>query len=782
MVSGLRRARTVLGLVLVAGLAYVILLLVRVDRPSVVGVGVREGGAEAPPVPPANDPRAETGCAEPSVLDWPGGPFRRLEARRACLQPDGGSAVEGATLYLDQEEAEALVVKADRGHLPQAEADPVRLSGNVHVEAEGGFTLVAEEVELHRPDHRLTCRVPVELRMGEAVGRAGGLDHDWKTRQTWLSVAPTITIRGPRTEGREVRVTGARIGLDEDRHHVSVEGSGRIDFAAGHIAGEALSILLDAAGSDVRVIEATGAPRTVTTAALPGEGRGPGTGAVRTLRATRIVHRFAPGTRLQEIEAEGEAVLTGTVAARSEHLAGDWILLAFQPSALLRLSRVQAKGGASGPAVLRLQEPLRERIASAGQIVARLGSEGRVETLTLVSQVSVGEEADATSRTLEAERCEATFLAGGTAPESITFEGAPARLSRRRPAAGGTPIDERVVARRGTAAWGDADQPRAGMLQGDVRVTTPAGVASADEARQDPAGGRIVLTGHAHVESEGKDSHGDEVIYDEAARTVVVRGRQHTVVRDARRLGAAGALAGTAEPAYISSDQVTVEIDTRRADYTGGRPTLRRGDNEIRSDRLLLDDVAGTLEAEGTVESRLRLQESGGAPAGEEGVFDPTRLVNGRSERLHYRREGGSVVYDGSVRLEQEASRLEADRVEIHLTGHDGRLETLDALGAAFVTCPRWEAEGGEIRYHEPDDRVRIVGDRRPARARDAQGNYADGGVLEMHPRRGGIRVLAPAAGRARGSAPAPAATATPPPAGPTAPPPAVPPARGVEP
>ena len=71
-----------------------------------------------------------------------------------------------------------------------------------------------------------------------------------------------------------------------------------------------------------------------------------------------------------------------------------------------------------------------------------------------------------------------------------------------------------------------------------------------------------------------------------------------------------------------------------------------------------MDEAAGTFRAEGSVESRLRLA-SGKQQAPQPGaLFDPSKLVEGKSDTLDWRRAERLVTYSGKVSLKQESSKF----------------------------------------------------------------------------------------------------------------------------
>src|SRR5690349_8850130 len=102
------------------------------------------------PLPPGEVPKRaddETGCFDDLVLDWSGD---RLEAGRACKQPDGSSALERVVLHLREADGvDRLSVHAATGRLPDKEkGGPIRLEGDVHVASPQGLRVDAPALDI----------------------------------------------------------------------------------------------------------------------------------------------------------------------------------------------------------------------------------------------------------------------------------------------------------------------------------------------------------------------------------------------------------------------------------------------------------------------------------------------------------------------------------------------------------------------------------------------------------------------------------------------------------
>lgn len=768
----LRRVRALVGIAALAVLVAMAWMLLGIERPEPVELKPKDPGDVALPTSPTQ----ETGCIEPFDMDWPGNKFRRVEAAEACQQDDGSSLLEDVTITVAREGREDLLVSARTGRLPPtASTEPISLRGNVVARSTDG-EVRSEELFLDEQLSRVRSSQPVTFTFGDMSGEAGAMDHDWSRDETELRDSPVVRLAGERTRGREVVVSGNLVRLvdspaEGQPRRVEVRGAGRIDHADGHVVGESIDVELAEVDDTVRRIEAIGDAETLTRA----DGAGP---VARRLVAERVIHGFDEEGELASVEGIGAARMTGETRTGviRETLDADRIALALEDERPLTLD---GTGSRVEPARLVIDGDAGARLLRADRIASTFDAAGEIETLSASGSAVLEQGEAAALRRLSAERLDIAFAGSGgqLAPERVAFSGTgtqPALIEEHATSEAG-PTLRTISARQGELFMERGGGVRDGTLSGSVVLVGPAGTALGREARieQDV----VTLTGQASVETDGRIAHGDEVIRDRTTGLLRVRGNQHTVVRKpggsilrdgGRRDEGADGASGTAgaggeagdgaasresEPVYISSDELVLDPEHRTATYEGGRPTLRQGDDEVRSDVLVLDDARGRLIAEGEVETQLRLAPAGTGSRDPDSLFDPSRLVHGRSDSFRWNREERMVRYEGEVSLEQEASALSAETVTIRL-GEDGDAEETRAVGSAFLSSPSGEAEGVEIVHSTETGVVRVIGGRRPARAKDVEGGFQTGQVLEMTLGRRGIRVISTPGRRARGSHP----------------------------
>ena len=753
MALSVRVVRKLVLLVFLVVLAYVGWLLWGMKRrPSSAVVEKRA----TEPMPAT--PQEEMGCFDDLVLDWSGD---RLEAGRACKQPDGFSQLQRVTLRLRKEDGtEQMVVRAKNGRTSDAAAQVIELTGDVHVETPQGLKLDSQMLLVDKAASEVRSDRPVTFTQGDLAGEGGRLVHDWKNGTTLLEDSPQLILSGEKTRGRKVTLVGQRLHYDQKGRMLTAMGAALLEFPEGSVEGSSIEVELAEAAEEVRSITSTGAAATKTVIAGAGPGGVPGPPVERVLRASRIVHEFAAAGALDRVTAEGDARLDGHSVDASlgitELLEGVKLDLDFQGSQVITLGGLKASGA---PAKFRRDEPGSTREITGNELELKSGSEG-FESLVVTGGADVRDHVGALMRTLRADAATIGFAPGGMALKSLRFDGKPGRLAETTTGAG---LPRTIVARQGDLTFDSAGHPVSGTLDGDVEILDAGTRASADHARLQENPSRTVLQGNAAVEREGRTSHGDEIVSEgERGKSLMtVTGNQHTLVREASTMPGM-ASGGSDEPVLISSDTLVLDERRRTALYEGGRPSLRRGDTELVADRLELDDAAGSMDAFGSVTSRLRLAKPGTAAQASESPFDPTRLVDGKADEFHYRRTERLVTYLGAASLKQEDTLLTSDRVDIRLTASEpAQVESLEASGSCFFRAPtRGEAEGDRLRWKASDDSFRVYGGARPARAIDANGTFQTGSVIELT-REGGVRALASPTGRARGSSPALQAPAT---------------------
>ncbi len=130
--------------------------------------------------------------------------------------------------------------------------------------------------------------------------------------------------------------------------------------------------------------------------------------------------------------------------------------------------------------------------------------------------------------------------------------------------------------------------------------------------------------------------------------------RQNFEVKD-------GDLVATAQEGTYDSAKETLKL---RSPAGATRPKATSGEMDIAAAEIDADLKADGFVAVGRVDSFLTPSSTSKTkPAG--GLFEAGKQITGASEKLTYRRDAGTAVYEGAVFLVQGDSSLRADRVDI---------------------------------------------------------------------------------------------------------------------
>jgi lipopolysaccharide export system protein LptA len=113
----------------------------------------------------------------------------------------------------------------------------------------------------------------------------------------------------------------------------------------------------------------------------------------------------------------------------------------------------------------------------------------------------------------------------------------------------------------------------------------------------------------------------------------------------------------------------------------------------------------------------------------------PTRPVTIRAEHLEYFDAGRKASYRGSVRMQTESTRLEADRLDAFFAGSPAgkamELERAVAEGNVKVTQPGRRATGEHAEYFAADAKIVLSGG--PPSLYDAEKGFTSGRSLTFY-------------------------------------------------
>ncbi len=273
---------------------------------------------------------------------------------------------------------------------------------------------------------------------------------------------------------------------------------------------------------------------------------------------------------------------------------------------------------------------LRREIA-ARYLVATL-VEGRLASAQGFQPVFFAEyPADAPGRpvrTGQADQVEAEFDATGQ-PTRLTFVG---RVEFR---------DERIRG-RGERGFFDLDRGRAELFGKRVTVSSDRGELTGPHLAWDRKTGLVTADG------------GIQARLDPAGASLL-----------------SGAQAGARGPVRIEAQEAIFQ-EQPRAFIFRGRVQAWQGESVLLADQLRGEEAEQRLSAAGGVKTIFR------EPAGPDGAVRQTEIT---AETLAYRRVERTIVYQGSVRMQQDGRTLVADELVNHL-GEGDRVERVVATGA----------------------------------------------------------------------------------------------------
>lgn len=338
--------------------------------------------------------------------------------------------------------------------------------------------------------------------------------------------------------------------------------------------------------------------------------------AVMTHQAKRLsadharVSFAAEDDIVQYIELRGRSAVraTGTATTR-RNLAADDINLAFAPGTGLLTSATLAHS-----AVLDLRDAERTTQVKGSQIDLLVGPDG--ETLTKLQatepvEVSLPRQGDQPAALI----CARSLLAEGEDTRGLTravFSGA---------------VDYRET------------RPGGRALGGNARAATT-------------ACGRAAATRVASAETLVLGLKGD------LGQVETARFRQDFRVHD-------GDMIGTAAEGLYDSAAETLEL---RSPTGGARPKVESPELNVIGNEIDVNLGTDAFDARGTGDGRVEstlTPSTAARPGTSAGLFDPGKAITGQSGRLAYRRDIGTIEYEGSVFLFQGDSRLAADRVRL---------------------------------------------------------------------------------------------------------------------
>lgn len=264
---------------------------------------------------------------------------------------------------------------------------------------------------------------------------------------------------------------------------------------------------------------------------------------------------------------------------------------------------------------------------------------------------------------------------------------------------------------RSQSASGTFDQ--AGRLvrldmEGEVEILTPETEARAARSRSMVLQRVTELFGDPRVEVNSAQGllTAPKVVVKEELGLVEATGGSRARIEDAEALGATAALGGGEGPVYVESQGEAILRDKEGTFSFKGDVRAWQGKNLLLTEQLRGDRDRDALHASGGVRTIWYPEEEAGGEQGE--------AVTIQAELMEYDGSRNVLVYDGSVRLEQQTGTMRCGRLEVELDeadevqlmnclGGDGRAELLDPAN-------RREVRGDRMIYRPTTETLEVIG------------------------------------------------------------------------
>ncbi|HEX5108045.1 MAG TPA: LptA/OstA family protein [Vicinamibacterales bacterium] len=581
---------------------------------------------------------------------------------------DGTTKCVGVTFKSTNREGREFVVVAAEGKTKD-EKD-YELSGGVILRDSSGFELVTDRCQFNKDTGIANAVGMVTFSKGRMQGTGEGMLYDQMGDVLRIFDKAHVDVNGE-TAKSTMRFTSGAATLDRMRDLLTLERAVHAVRGSEVTDADLATARLSADEDVVTFIELRGNSRV--------EG---GAESLQSMRARDIDLDYTDDGRLLE-----RAVLTsqGSVAMKGEH-------------------------GAAG------------RTISAESIDVTLAPDGAVTRLLGDQKVtmSLPASAAAPARSVEADKLEATGAAGGSLKEARFTSNVGQVVFREAAAAGGQP---RLARARALTLELAGDAVASALFTGAATFEEDDLKASAPEARYQPEAESLRL--------ESSDSGGVPIVSDERLRVeaqaidvglekraIVAVGKVKTFLRPGNatpsRPGRDGTSAQPSRLPGLFSQNQDANVTAGRLDYDGGAGSARysgsvwlwQGENEIRGDRIDLNQTTGDLLAVGSARSRL--------------VFD-TGTSEGRAHEIRYVDANRAITYapekaaaaaapGAASHVRGPQGDLDARQIEVLLAKTESRVERIEADNAVTARLDDKTLEGHHLTYYGENERYRVTG------------------------------------------------------------------------
>jgi len=361
------------------------------------------------------------------------------------------------------------------------------------------------------------------------------------------------------------------------------------------------------------------------------------------------------------------------------------------------------------------------RTIAAESIDVSLAPDGAVTRLVGEQNVtmSLPASSEAPARSVEADRLEASGAAGGSLKEARFTNNSGQVVFREAAGAGGQP---RVARSRVLTLDLSGDVVSSAVFTGAATFEEDDLKASAPEARYLPEADSLRLK---TLDSGGVPTVSDERLRVEAQaidiglekRAIVAVGKVKTFLRSGGGTGSRASRGGTQAqasrlPGLFSQNQ-DANVTAARLDYDGDAGTARysgsawlwQGENEIRGERIDLNQTTGDLLALGGARSRL-VFESGTS----EGQAPEIRYVDAKRVITYALQKPAAAAGKPESHLSGPQGDLDARQIEVFLAKTESRVESIEADALVTAQVDGKTIEGQHLTYYAGEERYRVNG------------------------------------------------------------------------
>jgi LPS export ABC transporter protein LptC len=584
----------------------------------------------------------------------------QISYETSATYDDGSSRLTGVSILVTNDDGRTYVVTAREARV-SGDGRRYELQHDVVLQTGDGFEVRTDSASFAEDDATVRAQGTVTFGKGTMSGSGVGMTYDRGTDV--LHVADRARIALERA-GSPMRTAATRATLDRVHGLLTLEERVRVIETAQTIVSDAAHVRLSPDGNHVTYVELRGGSRV--------DG---GSAGVESMRARDIdLDYTGDGAALEGATLSGGAVvvLRPETGGSSKEISGESIEVGLRP------------GGGMERLIARTR--VRMSLPASGGEPAR-----RIDAETL--EASGGADGGLTA---------ARFDGGVEFREEPARGRGAARVARSRTLALDLAADGAVSSARFTGG--------ATFEEEDLQ-------ARAAEARYDPGAGTLALG--------GADARGEPHVAD---RRVMIDARVIEMALDGRRIeaedqvkttllpadgarpGGRPGLAGAREgrlPGLLAPDQ-SVRVTAGRLTYDGAAQVARytgdvwlwQKETELRADRIDIDQATADLTAVGRARAVIALENGRSEGEAHEIAYADA------ARRITYASGGGA----GPVRVTGPQGDLRAQRAELFLAEHDGRMTRLEAYGSVDVTMASRTVTGDRLTYRVADEGYVVTG------------------------------------------------------------------------